>query len=435
MIYKKYLTAVYSACSFALFWGLYHKVTVPVFWGHLNIKGGMTGQASSIFLKNAYNPGEGTEDFWGMVTRFFENAKTYSSQFFELIGIKSMTTPHSYLFFGLIIILIGISLAYAIVKKQRYMMALILYATAFLCVTFVSLGVFWKQARLVMVYIPMIVAIVSYGIIMLLKTKRARLFRWIYPAAIILLVLVNLSNTTEKVQKHLPKLQKNIAGNKYYGFTPDWVNYFLMSEWAAKNVDRDKIIACRKASMSFIYTGRAFNGINNVPTVLSDSALLSSNFKQHFLGMKYADIPNDIRSVLYPFMVAILVGDNSYYYTYDLPESMYAEIEHADIPIYTKPEDLLTFLKTTKETYGVYPDKLLESLKNKNVSYIIDAKLRANPAYKTNNTITTITRYMSFIQQKYPGTFRKIHQIGTDDNEPAMIYEIVYNPNRLKIVN
>jgi hypothetical protein len=261
---------------------------------------------------------------------------------------------------------------------------------------------------------------------MLLKTKPARLFRWIYPAAIILLILVNLGNTTDKVRDHFPKLQKNIAGNKYYGFTPDWVNYFLMSEWAAKNIDKDKTIACRKASMSFIYTGRAFSGINSVPTVLSDSALLSSNFEQHFLGMKYSDIPKDILNILYPYTMVILVGDGSFYYTYDLPEPMYAEIAQSGIPIYSTPEELLSVMKTMKESYGVYPDKLLESLKSRNVGYVIDAKLRSNPAQNTGNTINTIERYMNFVHQKYPGTFRKIHQIGLDNNEPAMIYEIHY---------
>ncbi|MDR3365983.1 MAG: hypothetical protein LBO71_03325 [Prevotellaceae bacterium] len=427
MLYKKYLTAVYSACSFALFWGLYQKVMVPAFWGHLNIKGGLSGQAGAIFLKNVYNPGEGKEDFWGMASRFFENAKTYSSQFFELIGVKSETSPHSYLFFILMLALVGVSLGYAIAKKQKYIVALILYVAAFLSVTFISLDVMWKQGRLVMVYIPMLVAIASYGIIMLLKAKFPKPLGWLYPAAIIFLVLVNLNHATDNVREHLPKLRKNIAGNKYYGFTPDWVNYFRMSEWAAKNLDKDKAVTCRKASMSFVYTGRSFSGISSVPTLLADSALALSSYKQRFLGMKYGDVPMNIIGALHPYLVAIAVGDNtSYYYTYDLPEPLYAEVEHADIPIYTSPEELMAVIKKCRTSYAVFPDSLLEALKSRNVGYIIDASLRTNPAQKTGSTISTITRYMSFIQQKYPDAFRQIHQIGADDNEPAMIYEISY---------
>jgi hypothetical protein len=424
-VYKKYLTALYSVCSFVFFWILYQKITVPLLWGHLNIET-LSGQTGSLFLKNAYNPGEGYEDFWGMVERFFENAKTYSSQFFELIGTKSTTGSHSYIFFVLIIILAAISLYFAIAKKQKYMVALILYVTAFLCVTFISLNTFWKQARLVMIYIPLIIAIISYGILMLLKTGPARLFRWIYPAAIILLISVNLNLTADKVREHFPTLQKNLAGNKYYGFTPDWVNYFMMSEWAAKNLDKDKVIACRKASMSFIYTGRNFSGINSVPTVLTDSVLLSSRYKQRFLGFQYKDVPEEFISTLYTYISAIIAGDNGYYCIYDIPEWLYSKITRLDIPFYKSPEDMAEILKTTKENYAVIPDELLQSLKDRNAAYIIDAKLRSNPKRKTDNVINTITRYMHFIQLKYPDTFRKIYQTGTDDNEPAMIYEIRY---------
>ncbi|MDR2651703.1 MAG: glycosyltransferase family 39 protein [Prevotellaceae bacterium] len=425
MIYKKYLTAIYSVCSFMFFWGLYQKVIVPIFWGHLGIQSGVTGQAKTIFAKNSYNPAEGYEDFGGMVTRFFENAKTYSSQFFELIGLKSMTEPYSYLYFGLLLIFAGISLGFAIAKKQRYIIALILYVTAFLCVTFISLTAMWKQARMVMIYIPMIIAIVSYGIIMLLKTKPAKLFQWIYPAGIILLVLVNLNNTVDKAKEHFPKLQKNLAGNKYYGFTPDWVNYFLMSEWAAKNLAKDKVIACRKASMSFIYTGRSFSGISGVPYETSDSVLVSSNYKQRFIAIQIDNTPQDIVHVLTPYVVAILFGDKTIYYTYDVPEPMYnIIIGRTGIPIYTKPEELLAILKKTEGSYGVCPDKLLQSLKNRNVTHIIDASLRTNPAKNTGSTINTIKRYMNAIEQKYPGIFHKIHQIGANGNEPAMIFAI-----------
>jgi hypothetical protein len=426
MGYKKYLTAIYSACSFVFFWVLYQKIIVPILWGHLNTGSGNAQISGAIFMKNTYNPGEGYEDFWGMVTRFFENAKTYSSQFFELIGIKSMTSPHSYLFFVLILIFAGISLAYAIAKKQKYTVAIILYVTAFLCVTFISLGTFWKQARLVMIYIPMIIVAVSYGIVMLLKTKPAKLLQWIYPAGIILLLLVNISNTAGKVREHFPKLQKNISGNRYYGMTPDWVNYFLMSEWAAKNLDKSKTIACRKASMSFIYTGRTFSGINAVPSVHPDSALLLSQYKQRFLGASHKNVREEVMRTLYPYIVAIIIGDSNYYYTYDIPEPLYAQITGFNTSFYTKPEDISTILETTKENYAIFPDKLLKSLKDRNISYIIDANLRSNPARKTNSIINTVYRYMNFVRQKYPNTFHKIHQTGIDNNEPAMIYEIRY---------
>ncbi|MDR1594116.1 MAG: hypothetical protein LBS43_06475 [Prevotellaceae bacterium] len=426
MVYRKYLTAVYSVCSFVLFWGLYHKVIAPILWGDLGSIG-FSGQAGAIFVKDTYNPAAGYEDFWGMVTRFFENAKTYSSQFFELIGMKSMTAQHSYLFFGLLLIFAGISLFFAIANKQKHIIALILYVTAFLCVTFISLTAMWKQARMVMIYIPMIVAIISYGVIMLLKVKRAKRFRWVYPAGIILLVLVNLNNATDKVKEHYPQLQKNLAGNKYYGFTPDWINYFLMSEWAAKNLDKDKVIACRKASMSFIYTGRSFSAIAGVPSIPYDSVLTASKYKQHFAGIKAGkDVPREVLFAIMPHMVAMLIEGNNFYYLYDMPEQLYTVVAQSGISIYNKPEDLIAIMQKSDKGYAISPDALMQLLKDRNITHIIDASLRSFPARKTGNTINTIKRFMNFVELKYPGVFRKIHQIGTDDNEPAMIYEVKY---------
>ncbi|MDR0419149.1 MAG: hypothetical protein LBH34_02925, partial [Prevotellaceae bacterium] len=79
-----------------------------------------------------------------------------------------------------------------------------------------------------------------------------------------------------------------------------------------------------------------------------------------------------------------------------------------------------------KSTYAIYPDSLLNNLGRNNMGYVIDASLRMDSRRKTEYTISTIRRYLFFIEQKYPGTFQKIHQIANDSNEPSMIYEIHY---------
>jgi hypothetical protein len=37
------------------------------------------------------------------------------------------------------------------------------------------------------------------------------------------------------------------------------------------------------------------------------------------------------------------------------------------------------------------------------------------------------TRYINYIRAKYPGMFRKILQIGDNNDEPAVLYEINYS--------
>jgi hypothetical protein len=429
---KRYASALYATLAFVLFVAVYQYIVVPLCWGHLSLSSRFEGQGSSIFLKDAYNPGMGREDFFGMVVRFFENAKIYSSQFFELIGLKSAGSAHEYSFFAVLLLCAGVGVGFAIVRKNHYVQAAALYVAAFLGATFISLHAFWGQARFVMIYLPLLAIVLFYGIVALLQTRRTRWLLWMYPAAVAALLLLNLNTVAQKAKENFPILQKNLSGDRYYGFTPDWVNYFKMSEWAAENLDKESVIVCRKASMSFIYAnGRKFGGINGVPSVTLDSALLPVHYDQRFVGLAAGETPPPIAHALRPYIVAVLMGDSQIHFAYNLPETLYpacvAELNRLQVPFHATPDDMAATMKQKyKNHYGLYPDELLGSLKDRQARYVIDASLRLNPAQKTDQIITTIRRYLYFIEQKYPGTFRKIHQTGADDNEPALLYEIHY---------
>ena len=60
------------------------------------------------------------------------------------------------------------------------------------------------------------------------------------------------------------------------------------------------------------------------------------------------------------------------------------------------------------------------------VEYAIAANLRANPNAKTERIINTVQRYLYIIEMKYPGIFTLQHQIGDNNNEPALLYRINY---------
>jgi len=82
-------------------------------------------------------------------------------------------------------------------------------------------------------------------------------------------------------------------------------------------------------------------------------------------------------------------------------------------------------LKSLTGDYAIYvPEQLLEYLKKANVKYLLIASLRANPNENTGNIITTLHRFVYFIQLKYPTIFRSINTIG--DQENAQLIEINY---------
>ena len=72
-------------------------------------------------------------------------------------------------------------------------------------------------------------------------------------------------------------------------------------------------------------------------------------------------------------------------------------------------------------------DTLMNHLQENGVTHVILAKLRRNPEVKSEYTINTVHRYLSFIENTYPGTFRAIHQEGIKDNEESILFEINYN--------
>ncbi|GHV68386.1 hypothetical protein FACS1894199_15550 [Bacteroidia bacterium] len=426
---KKQWVSIATIISFAIFYILYNKVIQPFCWGDITARN-VVAAFSSFLTKDAYNPALGTEDFWGIVTRFFANLKIYTSAFFGMLYLKTEGEP-SHIYSVLLIALMLVGFIYAWIREQHAIVFSTLLVAFLLGATFIVMHASWGQGRMILIYMPLILIVVFYGFAELLKIKRLQWLQWVYVVCIGLILLPNIKQTVEEVNKKLPVLRQNMAGNKYFGYTPDWVNYFLMSEWAAKNCPKDAGIACRKAPMSFVYThGRKFQGIGNVPTVLTDSALQASNYKQHFVG----STANNVLLVLQPHMVAILIVDTRIYTTYDVPDAIYAQLSGLDPKEYSlhfDPQEMLDLVrKEEKKDYGVYPDALLNSLKKGNVSYVIDASLRANPTQKTENIITTIRRFLYFVEYKYPGIFRKIQQIGKDDAEPAMLYEVVYPVNQ-----
>ena len=93
-------------------------------------------------------------------------------------------------------------------------------------------------------------------------------FTWVKKYGILQLVvcsfcawfsLRSLPKLPQKSTYNQKVLAKNLRGNLYYGFTPDWQNFLKMSEWVGKNLPDSTVVVSRKPSMSFIYSkGKEF---------------------------------------------------------------------------------------------------------------------------------------------------------------------------------
>jgi hypothetical protein len=335
ILYKKYFHAVAAFGFFAAIYAGYHFFKVS-----LDVPDGMSTQMELLFNVDPYDASKGKETIGGFIGRFFGNSDLYLGKtFLTQIGLRPEFSETNSLLTAIVYLLL-LGSAFLFYKNQNKTLVFSFLAfLALMSLTFIVLQTYWDQDRMIVVYYPMLFILLLSGVSLLLNEKNLKLLRLALPVIGFILIIASLSRTLPKLQANTLVVQKNFGGDKYYGFTEDWVNYLKMSEYVGKNLPKETVVGSRKAGMSYVYSnGMTQFGINRVKT------------------------------------------EN--------------------------------------------PDELLDLLVENNVSYIIDASLRANPAANTGQTIGTVQRFMYFIRTKYPEAFELVHTIG--NSEPAYLYKVNY---------
>jgi hypothetical protein len=436
---RKFIASVKLFISYVIFLVPF-KIYKTLIWDAGRPKG--SSQFSEILLKNPYNKALGSEDLSGMIVRLFENAQSYLSKHFMIgLGLHDPSSvDKSWLVTFLILGIFGIALYYAF-KRSRVMLFVALYLGSSVVATFIALQQSWDQMRMVVIYIPMLLLLLSWGIQQLAVRKGFGFLALILPFILVLIFFRTLGQTADKMKTNRKVLVKNLSGNQYYGFTPDWQNFLRMSQWVGENIPDSAIVASRKPSMSFIYSkGRDFYGIYRFPS--EEPRKLVSALKARIGDMLV--IPNKVfdgalhpaaRLSLKQAAVAYVAEGNDIYGLYETREPRGSIMKKAvvDFRIETLTLDSLLHRVSvsTQSCFAVSPDSLINTLRGNRVSYVIVASLRANPNMNTGNIINNIQRYLYFIEQKYPGILTLVQQIGTDAEEPAWLYRIDYRTYNL----
>ncbi len=266
---KQYRYIIYLLAAFLIFYipiGFIEKIV----WHAQNQFG---GQSSQYMQKNAYNAADGLENFNGFVMRFFQNCDLYlSKRFFQIIGLRSFeaTTTITGLTF-LFVFAFFFSIYRVLRSKNTYLLAVAMYALSLTGITFLVLQIQWDQPRLIMVFVPLYLLLFIYGMYDTLK-KAPWAIQFIGVFVVGVLVISEFKATINKTKENLPLLSKNLHGDIYYGFTPDWVNYLKLSQWC-ENLPKDSLVACRKGPMSTVYAnGREFFNVVVVDSIHSTNA-------------------------------------------------------------------------------------------------------------------------------------------------------------------
>lgn len=414
-----------------------------------------SAQAEGLLLKDFYNPAKGTEDIAGLFQRFIDNSNLYlSKHFFVFIGLKPENLegltpeqlPHINPLFTIIIYAIVIWALIAVIKKNKYLFFTILYTGFMSVVTFFAVQKHWDQPRLIIPYFALLIIAIYSGFYYLLKIKWLKKLQITYLLPFLIIFLASFPRAISKVEHHSKTLQANLSGNRFYGMTPDWVNFIKMSEWVADNIPEEDMVACRKPEISFVYSGRGFYGMYNVPTMNPDTFLLSLNQKQGFkpIAANIIQIGNSpqvqqfhalMSKYTYTIINASLMNEtneligNKVLAVYLVPETYADSIMNVGISKGIEfekdvPGMVKTFLKDNWSFAIHNPDLMIEELRVNKIKYFILASLRKNPSANTGEIITTLHRFIYFVQLKYPNIYKEVHTIGV--TEPSTLIKINY---------
>lgn len=226
-----------------------------------------SGQMKKLFYKNYYKEQAGTEDFNGYIKRVTDNSVSYiGHHFYSIFGLaysqrRPSTSSPTLLIYALLIA--GFFLT---IKKDPFWTLVLFYIGAGLAVTFILLQTFWAQERLILVFTPLLMAVLLHilHLIFYEHTKKLKFISVLFP---LIIMVTNTAKTASKVPEASISIRHYTRGELLYGFSEDWINYLAMAKWSAEQLSENAYVACRKPGMAFIYAGgKEFYGIWRVPS-------------------------------------------------------------------------------------------------------------------------------------------------------------------------
>lgn len=426
LFYRQWKNMAWSLACILVCFAVYQMLKYFL-WGDVSIQA--SGQGSSLLNKDFYKPELGREDLSGFIERFWTNSNQYISRFFMvMLGLRETFTPKGYYvetksIITIFVYLLGLSGLWFSYKQNKYLFFSGIVAMIFLTVTFVILQTTWNQYRLIVPAYSLVILLLFSALYYILNLPKLRSFQFLLFVPAIIIFFSMLSDTSNASAK-AGKLK-----NEFSGLTPDWLHYAKASAWSVDHLPKEAVIACRKPSISFIYgKEKKFYGIYSI-----SSGNFDAFYKQWKIdSLSFSIVPlegmNDqMYNAILGHCEARLLLDNKSYFAITDSEflkqwSTYFENQN----IISSPHDFDPIVKqaTGLQKAVYYPDSLLATLRQANVTHLLTANLRLNPNIKNGQIINTVERVASVIQEKYPTIFRKVIQIGDPDDEPAEIYQI-----------
>ena len=251
---------VYSILSWLVFY-LPYKLLIRLVFGNVSQ---YSNQSKILLQKDPYDASLGQEDFAGFIQRFLDNSELYlSKRFFQIIGWMNEQSTDTYGILALLMWGLFFWGSWKIYKQKQYLLLFSsIYTLGLMALSFVILQARWDQPRIIMVAMPVLLLVYFYLFYQVFHTSV--FWKKVYTLLMFIFIASMMISTTKRGINNIPIVIKNLQGDIYYGYTPDWQNFLKASEWCGKNLPETAYVASRKAPMSFIYGKRKFFPIYSV---------------------------------------------------------------------------------------------------------------------------------------------------------------------------
>jgi hypothetical protein len=284
LLNKNYKHAIYAIIAFALIRVIY-QLSVTAVFGPPD-----SSQLEMVLRKQLYRPEAGHEDVMGLVTRFFDNFNTYTSlQIYRILNLRNVDSDAAFVipalsYLSALIIGVFTFISY---RKNKYVFFSAIYFIVLCSGVFIGVQAANMQDRLIIIAMPMIFLVLYYGAYEL--AKRSSVAQTIVVLFSAFMLIVTVGKSSYKAKENFTALRKNLSGDIYYGYTPDWENFLKMSKYCADSLPDSVNILSRKPNMSFIYgNGRKFVGQFWVTTTNPDSVQMEWKAEK----IRYVILPN-----------------------------------------------------------------------------------------------------------------------------------------------
>ncbi len=435
---KKWKTFLFTAVSFGIFYFTFDTLK-NIIW-HVS-DSQISAEGSGLMRKDFYNPSEGNEDFAGFVQRFIDNSNLYLSRhLFVFMGLKSSYEPAPLL--TVVAYALFAIAFFSVFRKNKFILFTGIYIAVMMGTTFFILQKIWDQWRLIVIYYPYILIFLAGGFYYIFNSEKLKRFQLIFLLLLGIISFTTVKGTFNAVSVTKKNLEKNLEGDMLYGMHPGLANFIRLSQWAAKNTPKDKLIASRKQDISFVYTGREFYGIYTVPRLNTDSMLniVARDTANVYVTVQETNIfrKKGLEQLYesYRFYIKFFISSeyapqskeqgNVVNILYGFPKKNSEELIHYfdsnKVPYEKGIKNILDVLKKKYDKIYIYdPDHLLKILKHDNVEYAIITNIKYKNQYgKDVTSMGTVSNFLQIIELKYP-ILSIEHKIGKEEDFAALL--------------